>query len=78
MSDQDLKEWIKERGLISVYSLKKGQRDKKIKEYLPTVKQERQEVEDRLKQIRKTYDNTRFKSMLALIKITQLKEAKEE
>ena len=78
MSDQDLKEWIKERGLISVYSLKKGQRDKKIKEYLPTVKQERQEIEDRLKQIRKTYDNNRFKSMLALIKITQLKEAKEE
>ena len=78
MSDQDLKEWIKERGLISVYSLKNGQRDKKIKEYLPTVKEERQEIEDKLKQIRKTYDNTRFKSMLALIKTTHLKEAKEE
>jgi hypothetical protein len=78
MSDQDLKEWIKERGLVSVYSLKNGQTDKKIKEYLPTVKQERQEIEDRLKRIRKTYDNNRFKSMMALIKITHLKEAKEE
>ena len=78
MSDQDFKQWIKERGLISVYSDKKGQRGKKIKEYFPTVKQERQEIEDGLKRIRKTYDNTRFKSMLALIKITQLKEAKEE
>ena len=78
MSDQDLKEWIKERGLISVYSMNKGLRGKKIKEYLPTVKEERQEIEDKLKQIRKTYDNTRFKSMLALIKTTHLKEAKEE
>ena len=73
MSDQDLKEWIKQRGLISVYS----DAGKKIKEYLPTVKQERQEIEERLKEIRKRFDNNRFKSMRALIKTTHLKEAKE-
>ena len=78
MSDKDLKEWIKERGLISVYSMNKGLRGKKIKEYLPTVKEERQEIDDKLKQIRKRFDNNRFKSMMALIKITHLKEAKEE
>ena len=64
MNDTELKAWILERGIITYYN-KDG---KKVKESIPTVKEERAEWEKSIEQIRNKYSSQKFNKMLNLVR----------